>query len=71
VGEFSPDGTQLATTFADRTARLWDVATGRARAILTGHTGHTGPLWWGAFSSDGTVLATTSADQSVRLWAII
>ncbi|MGH3996550.1 MAG: WD40 repeat domain-containing protein, partial [Pseudonocardiaceae bacterium] len=35
---FSPDGTQLATTSWDNTARLWDPATGQHRSTLQGHT---------------------------------
>ena len=34
----APDGTWLATASDDGTARIWDAATGAARATLTGHT---------------------------------
>ena len=62
---FSPDGTVLATTSADKTARLWDPATGHTIRTLTGHTN---TFWRVAFSPDGTMLATTSPDQTARLW---
>ena len=35
----APDGTWLATASDDETVRIWDAATGRHRATLTGHTG--------------------------------
>ena len=36
---FSPDGRLLATASADKTARLWDPATGERLRTLTGHAG--------------------------------
>jgi hypothetical protein len=62
---FSPDGTTLATTSDDGTARLWNAHTGHPTATLTGHTG---PVWAVAFSPDGTTLATTSSDNTAQLW---
>jgi WD40 repeat protein len=62
---FSPDGTLLATASHDRTARLWDPATGQHRSTLEGHTDWVSGV---AFSPDGTLLATASDDGTVRLW---
>jgi WD40 repeat protein len=62
---FSPDGTRLATTSRDRTARLWDVRTGAPLLVLRGHTDFVQGV---AFSPDGTRLATTSWDGTARLW---
>jgi WD40 repeat protein len=64
---FSPDGMLLGTSSDDRTARLWDTATGQAIRILTGHTGTVTGV---AFSPDGTLLATTSNDKTGRLWDV-
>src|SRR4029450_2198261 len=36
---FAPGGEELATAGANKTARLWDVGTGRLRAELRGHRG--------------------------------
>jgi glucose/arabinose dehydrogenase len=62
---FSPDGTLLATSSDDGTAKLWQVADGAERAVLTGHAGG---VWDCAFSPEGNVLATTSDDHTARLW---
>jgi WD40 repeat protein len=64
---FSPDGTQLATTSHDHTARIWDLATAQTRTTLTGHTG---PVTAVAFSPDGTLLATASRDGTARIWDV-
>jgi WD40 repeat protein len=49
----------------DRTVRIWDAATGKQRAILTGHTGWVTTV---AVAPGGTWLATASHDQTVRIW---
>jgi WD40 repeat protein len=62
---FSPDGTLLATTSSDQTARLWRTSDGTLIHTLTGHTSH---VYAVTFSPDGTRLATASHDQTARLW---
>lgn len=74
---FSPDGrrlisgggdTMLATrklSDGDKTARIWDVATGRELRSLSGHLKGVTAV---AFSPDGTRVATGSLDATVRVW---
>jgi hypothetical protein len=61
---FSRDGL-LATASTDKTARLWDPATGGCLRTLTGHAAG---LRGVAFSPDGRLLATASTDRTARLW---
>jgi WD40 repeat protein len=63
---FSPDSKTLAVA-ADRVVQLWDVATSKRVARLTGHEGKVKCL---AFSPDGTRLAPGGYDQTVRLWDV-
>ena len=50
---FSPDGKLVVTASDDKTARLWEVATGQMLRALPGHQGTVGPpllvrtaSWW-------------------------
>jgi WD40 repeat protein len=62
---FSPDGRLLATANDDKTARVWDPATGKHLRTLTGHTGTVRGV---AFSPDGRLLATANDDKTARVW---
>ena len=62
---FSPDGTRVVTASADKTARLWDAATG---APIGRPMKHEGAVRSAAFSPDGTRIVTASADGTARLW---
>jgi WD40 repeat protein/serine/threonine protein kinase len=61
---FSPDGTRIVTASADKTARLWDGATGKA---LGEPMGHYGQVRSASFSPDGTRIVTTSSDDMATL----
>lgn len=62
---WAPDGTRLATRSDDRTAKVWEAASGRLLATLTGHSGVVNGLAW---APDGTRLATASADRTAKIW---
>jgi WD40 repeat protein len=62
---FSPDGALVQTGSWDKTARLWDAATGKTIAMLEGHTGAVTAV---AFSPDGARVLTGSRDKTARLW---
>lgn len=62
---FSPDSTRLATCSSDRTARVWNAATGE---LLTTCRGHAGAVTSVNFSPDGARLLTASTDGRVGQW---
>ena len=64
----SPDGRRLASASFDHTIKLWDVATGQARADAYAAT-RKGPTA-SAFDKDGTRLVSASADKTAIIWDV-
>ena len=56
---------RVITASFDKTARVWDAATGQALAVLRGHTD---AVTGAQFSSDGMQIVTVSKDQTARMW---
>jgi len=63
---YSPDGKLIATASGDKTARIWDAATGQELLTLQ-HAAGVGKV---KFSPDGARLATGAGDGLVRLWDV-
>jgi WD40 repeat protein len=49
----------------DLTVRIWDIATGQARAVLAGHKEWVKAM---AVAPDGSWLATGDANGTLRIW---
>lgn len=62
---FSCDGRRVVTSSGDRSARVWEVASGVA---LTPPLAHDDAVECAAFEPGGTFLVTGSGDRKARLW---
>ncbi len=64
---FSPDGTALVAGDWSGWLRLWDLATGRERAAVRGHTD---AVYCLAFQPGSGALASGGRDGAVKLWDV-
>ena len=63
----TPDGRYAVTASADRTAAVWQIATGRRAALFRGHGGAVRDV---AVNSEGTLAVSASDDHSVQVWKV-
>jgi serine/threonine protein kinase len=62
---FAPDGKTAVSGSADKTVRLWDVATGEQLQVFEGHTDTVTAV---VFLAGGSRVGSASRDQTVRVW---
>ena len=66
--DISPDGRLLVTGSWDRSAKIWDIAAGKAIRKLDGvHHGYVNSV---EFSPDGALILTGSDDGTAQLWDV-
>ena len=63
----SPDSNYVATGSRDKSAKLWELSTGREVRSFLGHEFSVTTL---DFSKDGKILLTGSSDGTVRMWEV-
>ncbi len=63
---FSPDGGRIVAAYRNRSARVWNVASGD---VITLFREHQGPVNAASFSPDGQWVVTASDDQTARVWS--
>jgi len=61
---FSPDGSRILTASRDKTAKLWDAASGKLLVSFE----HQAIVWYGVFSPDGARVLTASSSRTAKLW---
>ena len=65
--QFSADGKTVLTASIDKTARLWDVVSGKEFRALRGHEDG---ITSAQFSADGKTVLTAGDDKTARLWDV-
>ncbi|WP_136464909.1 caspase family protein [Flagellimonas onchidii] len=67
TGYFDKTGKQILTGSNDKTARLWDVETGKLLQIFNGHFSY---VWSAMFDSESKIVITNSYDGSAKFWDV-
>jgi WD40 repeat protein/serine/threonine protein kinase len=62
---FSPDGQRIVTGSLDKTAKVWDAASGKELYTLRGHRAD---ITSATFSPDGQRIVTGSWDKTAKVW---
>ncbi len=62
---FSPNGREVLSGSADKSVKLWDMATGRLLRTFEGHSDAVASV---AFSADGARVLSGSGDKTLKLW---
>ena len=55
----------VLTASNDKTAKIWDAATGECKQTFSGHSD---TVWSAAFSADELLVLTASADKTAKIW---
>lgn len=68
TASYSPDGKLIVTASDDKSARVWDAATGELAEAGGGVLSHSEPVLFASFSPDGTLAITGCDDNNAYLW---
>lgn len=66
MGALDSSGRRLLTVAFDKTARVWEIRSGRCLAVLQ----HEQPLVRGCIAPNGRQVATVTADHNAHLWDV-
>ena len=64
---YSPDGKFAVTGSADKTIKLWEVATGRE---IRSYLGNSGDITFLTFNQTGKHVASIDLDYSLKIWEV-